>query len=204
MTTPRMRRTRPGFTFLAVRCAAPFVGSLLIGWGLLGFIPAVTSGTHAMQLVADRPGVALFGIFAVSLLHNLFHFALGLCPQPWPVPGLPAGRRGGVAGTVAARVADRTAGARRVGRRLAALRHRDHHGDPGANAGGVTGADGCERRGIADGGPRLTGAQCRESPVADQRRSPFGTSKDTSSVGDMHSNPTLFIHIPHVRRAEPD
>ncbi len=78
MTTPRMRRTRPGFTFLAVRCAAPFVGSLLIGWGLLGFIPAVTSGTHAMQLVADRPGVALFGIFAVSLLHNLFHIVLVL------------------------------------------------------------------------------------------------------------------------------
>ena len=80
MTTPRTRRlTRPGFTFLAVQCAALLVGSLLIAWGLLGFIPTVTDGTHAMQLVAYRPGVALFGIFAVSLLHNLFHIALGLC-----------------------------------------------------------------------------------------------------------------------------
>lgn len=80
MTTPRARRrTRPGFTFLAVQCAALAVGSLLIGWGLLGFLPAVTSGTPAMQLFAYRPGVALFGIFAVSLLHNLFYIGLGLC-----------------------------------------------------------------------------------------------------------------------------
>lgn len=80
MTTPRTRRpARPGFTFLAVQCAALFVGSLLICWGLLGFIPTVTTGAHAMDLIAYRSGVALFGVFAVSVLHNLFHIALGLC-----------------------------------------------------------------------------------------------------------------------------
>ncbi len=44
--------------------------------GILGFIPGITTAAQ----VADAPSAtgAIFGIFAVNLLHNLVHLVIGL------------------------------------------------------------------------------------------------------------------------------
>lgn len=80
MTTGHPRRVkRPNFTFLAVQAAAILVGSLLLGIGVLGFVPGLTTDVSAMQWTASRSGASLFGVFRVSVLLNMFHILVGLC-----------------------------------------------------------------------------------------------------------------------------
>ncbi|MBX7434757.1 DUF4383 domain-containing protein [Mycobacterium sp. Y57] len=63
--------------YMAVQGAALMVAVGLTVLGALGFVPGAT--THFDQLVVGghRSGALLFGVFALSVLLNLFHLAVG-------------------------------------------------------------------------------------------------------------------------------
>lgn len=69
---------RPGFTLLAVQCAAIFVAATLIALGVLGFVPGVTTNLDDLHWFGHQSQTELFGVFQVSVLHNLFHIAMGV------------------------------------------------------------------------------------------------------------------------------
>ncbi len=79
MTTQKSSRLkRPSFTLLAVQCAAILVGSVLLAMGILGFIPGVTTDIDSMRWAGHQSGAALFGVFQVSVVLNLFHVLMGI------------------------------------------------------------------------------------------------------------------------------
>ncbi|MGB3481703.1 MAG: DUF4383 domain-containing protein [Mycobacterium sp.] len=79
MAVSRSRvRRRPQEGLLAVQCAAILVGSLLLIVGTLGFIPGITTGLDSLQLSGPRSEAAVFGVFEISVLHNLLNVAVGV------------------------------------------------------------------------------------------------------------------------------
>ncbi|HEX2213701.1 MAG TPA: DUF4383 domain-containing protein, partial [Mycobacterium sp.] len=63
--------------YMAVQAAAMFVGGALLVLGALGFIPGVTSDLDRLAWVDNRSGAELFGVFAVSGMHNTVNLLLG-------------------------------------------------------------------------------------------------------------------------------
>jgi arginine exporter protein ArgO len=70
--------------------AAMAVGALFLLLGILGFIPGITTHYNTMEFAGHHSQAKLFGIFQVSILHNLVHLAFG-------VLGLTLGRAAGTA-----------------------------------------------------------------------------------------------------------
>ncbi|MFD7300872.1 DUF4383 domain-containing protein [Streptomyces pharetrae] len=68
---PRTART-------PVQQAALIVGVVFLLVGVLGFIPGVTTHYDTMEFAAHHSEAKLFGVFQVSILHNLVHLAFGL------------------------------------------------------------------------------------------------------------------------------
>ena len=64
--------------FMAVQGAAVLVGTAFLVVGVLGFIPGVTSDYDLMEWAGHHSGAKLFGMFAVSGLHNFVHLAFGV------------------------------------------------------------------------------------------------------------------------------
>jgi hypothetical protein len=62
---------------MAVQGAAVLVGAAFLVMGVLGFIPGVTSHYDMLQWAGHHSGAKLFGVFAVSGLHNAVHLAFG-------------------------------------------------------------------------------------------------------------------------------
>ncbi|MFF6998896.1 DUF4383 domain-containing protein [Streptomyces sp. NPDC008313] len=58
--------------------AVTLVGALFVVAGLLGFVPGITTRYGRMGFAGPHAGARLFGLFAVSALHNLVHLAFGL------------------------------------------------------------------------------------------------------------------------------
>lgn len=61
-----------------VQAAAGAVGGLFILLGVLGFVPGVTSGYDTMAFAGHESRAYLFGLFQVSVLHNLVHLLFGV------------------------------------------------------------------------------------------------------------------------------
>ncbi|WP_329109969.1 DUF4383 domain-containing protein [Micromonospora sp. NBC_01699] len=61
-----------------VRIAAATVAAAFLLIGVLGFIPGVTTGYDRLGFAGHTSGAQLFGVFQVSVLHNLVHLAFGL------------------------------------------------------------------------------------------------------------------------------
>lgn len=61
-----------------VQQAAMLVGSVFLLVGILGFIPGITTSYSAMEFATHESGAKLFGIFQISILHNLVHLAFGV------------------------------------------------------------------------------------------------------------------------------
>ena len=70
-----MAKTPP---LMAVQGAAIIVAGALLIVGLLGFLPGVTTHHDLLQFAGHHSGAKLFGVFAVSILHNLLHMAFGV------------------------------------------------------------------------------------------------------------------------------
>src|SRR5215211_403010 len=58
--------------------AAAAVGAVFLLVGVLGFIPGVTTHYKIMEFAGHESDAKLFGIFQVSILHNLVHIAFGV------------------------------------------------------------------------------------------------------------------------------
>jgi hypothetical protein len=79
MTTDGSHQKRRIYTgLLAVQSAAVVVGAAFLLIGILGFVPGITTHLNALQLAGHQSGALLFDIFAVSVLHNLIHIAVGI------------------------------------------------------------------------------------------------------------------------------
>lgn len=63
--------------YMAVQAAAIFVGGGLLVLGVCGFIPGITSGYDRLTWASERTGAEVFGLFAVSALHNMVHLVTG-------------------------------------------------------------------------------------------------------------------------------
>jgi Domain of unknown function (DUF4383) len=61
-----------------VQRAAFVTGLAFLTLGVLGFIPGITTGYHAMSWFNHHPGAAIGGLFEVSVLHNIVHLASGV------------------------------------------------------------------------------------------------------------------------------
>src|ERR1700682_4019335 len=64
--------------YMAVQGAAVLVGAIFLVVGVLGFIPGITSDYDTLQWAGHHAGRGLFGVFAVSGLHNVVHVAFGV------------------------------------------------------------------------------------------------------------------------------
>jgi hypothetical protein len=54
------------------------VGVVFLLVGVLGFIPGVTTGYDMMSFAGHGSMAKLFGLFQVSVLHNIVHLAFGV------------------------------------------------------------------------------------------------------------------------------
>ncbi|MEU5906884.1 DUF4383 domain-containing protein [Micromonospora sp. NPDC047527] len=61
-----------------VRRAAGTVAVLFLLIAVLGFVPGITSGTADLRFAGHGSDAYLFGVFQVSVLHNLVHLLFGL------------------------------------------------------------------------------------------------------------------------------
>ncbi|MFF0813742.1 DUF4383 domain-containing protein [Rhodococcus sp. NPDC003318] len=61
-----------------VQVAALIVGAVFLVVGVLGFIPGITTNYESMEFAGHESEAALFGVFTVSILHNIVHLAFGV------------------------------------------------------------------------------------------------------------------------------
>jgi hypothetical protein len=76
MTSPHPvtagRSARPLVVIVTYAIAGAFLAV-----GVLGFVPGVTTHYDTLAFAGHQSGALLFGLFAVSILHNLVHLAFG-------------------------------------------------------------------------------------------------------------------------------
>jgi hypothetical protein len=58
--------------------AAIAVGAVFLVVGVLGFVPGITTEYDQLAYAGHESGAHLFGLFAVSVVHNLVHVAFGV------------------------------------------------------------------------------------------------------------------------------
>jgi hypothetical protein len=57
---------------------AMLAGLVFLVVGILGFIPGITTNYDEMEFAGKDSGAELFGLFQVSILHNLVHILFGI------------------------------------------------------------------------------------------------------------------------------
>jgi hypothetical protein len=62
----------------AVQKAALIVGIVFLVVGIAGFIPGLTTNFEAMEFAGHESEAMLFGVFQVSVLHNIVHLLFGV------------------------------------------------------------------------------------------------------------------------------
>jgi Domain of unknown function (DUF4383) len=70
-TTVRGHRTN-------VQKAAAIVGVVFLLVGVLGFIPGITTNFGDLSFAGHNSDAKLFGLFQVSILHNIVHLLFGI------------------------------------------------------------------------------------------------------------------------------
>ncbi|WP_119727036.1 DUF4383 domain-containing protein [Thermomonospora amylolytica] len=72
-------RTRTGRRAMTpVQLASAAVGAVFLLVAILGFIPGITTNYDQMQFAGHESEARLFGLFQVSVLHNLVHGLFGV------------------------------------------------------------------------------------------------------------------------------
>jgi Domain of unknown function (DUF4383) len=64
--------------YMAVQAAALLVGAALVVLGVLGFIPGITTDYDRLAWAGHRSGARLFGMVAVSGVHNVVNIVIGV------------------------------------------------------------------------------------------------------------------------------
>ena len=72
--TPRTTR----YAETAAQKVAVVFGVVFLLVGIAGFIPGLTTNLDTIQFAGHESGALLFGIFQVSILHNIVHILYGL------------------------------------------------------------------------------------------------------------------------------
>ena len=62
---------------VSAQSLAALVGAAFLLLGLLGFVPGITTDHHDLNFAGSGSDAKLFGLFGVSVLHNLVHLVLG-------------------------------------------------------------------------------------------------------------------------------
>lgn len=78
------------------RIAATAVAAIFLLVGILGFLPWVTTGYGGMTFAGPHSTAMLFGIFHVSILHNVVHLLFGVVGAV--LPRFPGGSLGFLVG----------------------------------------------------------------------------------------------------------
>jgi Domain of unknown function (DUF4383) len=63
---------------LTLHNTALAIGGVFLLFGILGFIPGITTNYGAMYLAGPDSGALLLGVFQVSVLHNVVHLLFGV------------------------------------------------------------------------------------------------------------------------------
>ncbi|MDD9347450.1 MULTISPECIES: DUF4383 domain-containing protein [unclassified Mumia] len=71
-TTPERKAVQ------TVRAMAAVVGATFVLVGILGFVPGVTTNLDAITWAGHESDAELFGLFEVSVLHNILHLGFGV------------------------------------------------------------------------------------------------------------------------------
>ena len=61
-----------------IRTVAMLVAATFVLVGILGFIPGVTTDYDTLQFASHDSQAKLFGVFQVSILHNIVHLLFGV------------------------------------------------------------------------------------------------------------------------------
>ena len=61
-----------------VQRAAVVAGTLFMVVGIAGFVPGITTDYDAMAFAGHHSAARLFGVFEVSVLHNVLHLVFGI------------------------------------------------------------------------------------------------------------------------------
>ena len=62
---------------VSAQSLAALVGAGFLLLGLLGFVPGITTDHHDLHFAGSGSDAQLFGLFGVSILHNLVHLLIG-------------------------------------------------------------------------------------------------------------------------------
>ncbi|MEU0529070.1 DUF4383 domain-containing protein [Amycolatopsis tolypomycina] len=74
--SPSESAIRPNTRLVQRTAAVVGAGFLLVG--VLGFVPGITTHHDQLRFAGDRSTAQLFGVFTVSVLHNLVHLVFGV------------------------------------------------------------------------------------------------------------------------------
>lgn len=61
-----------------IQLAAAIIGAVFLLVGLAGFVPGLTTGIDGMTGSGHESHALLFGVFQVSILHNIVHLLFGV------------------------------------------------------------------------------------------------------------------------------
>jgi len=78
MSSMSDRSSTTRYAETTVQKVAFAVGVVFLLVGILGFIPGVTTNFDQMTFAGDESGAMLFGVFQVSILHNIVHLLFGV------------------------------------------------------------------------------------------------------------------------------
>lgn len=78
MATETRAAGRTGEPSLLVRRLAVAVAAVFVLVGVAGFVPGITTRLGDITVAGHTSGARLFGVFQVSILHNLVHLLFGV------------------------------------------------------------------------------------------------------------------------------
>jgi Domain of unknown function (DUF4383) len=77
-STVRPAADRTRYAETAVQKTAMVFGIVFAVFGIAGFIPGLTTNLETIQFAGHESEALLFGVFQVSILHNIVHLLFGL------------------------------------------------------------------------------------------------------------------------------
>lgn len=78
MTEHTRLRSRSTASGSPVQAAAALVGVAFLVVGVMGFIPGITADRDSLAAAGHESHAELFGLFQVSVLHNVLHLLFGV------------------------------------------------------------------------------------------------------------------------------
>lgn len=78
MTTTTTTRARTSHSAGPAQVSTTVVAVLLVAFGIVGFIPGITTGVSQLTFGGPYSGAYIFDVFQTSVLQNVIHIIMGL------------------------------------------------------------------------------------------------------------------------------